>query len=93
MYLAAAIPGPPINITVLPGVREAVISWDNNGANVTMYTLLYKQKQMNTSSWSHVRKSIWHRYNSVKSNVIITLQIVRNLLIVNSAVISLKYMF
>lgn len=94
MYLAAAIPGPPINITVLPGVREAVISWDNNGANATMYTLLYKQKQMNTSSWSQVRKSIWHRYNSVKSNVIITLQIViRNILIVNSAVISLKYMF
>lgn len=84
MYLAAAIPGPPINITVLPGVREAVISWDNNRANATMYTLLYKQKQMNTSPWSQVRKSIWHRYNSVKSNVIITLQIViRNLLIVN----------
>lgn len=56
MYLAAAIPGPPINITVLPGVREAVISWDNNGANATMYTLLYKQKQMNTSPWSQVRK-------------------------------------
>nr|XP_011432114.2 Ig-like and fibronectin type-III domain-containing protein 1 isoform X2 [Crassostrea gigas]XP_011432115.2 Ig-like and fibronectin type-III domain-containing protein 1 isoform X2 [Crassostrea gigas]XP_034314784.1 Ig-like and fibronectin type-III domain-containing protein 1 isoform X2 [Crassostrea gigas] len=53
----AAIPGPPINITVLPGVREAVISWDNNGANATMYTLLYKQKQMNTSSWSHMAAS------------------------------------
>lgn len=58
VYLAAAIPGPPVNITVLPGVREAVISWDNNGAKATMYTLLYRQKQSYTSPWNKVRKSI-----------------------------------
>ncbi|XP_062589664.1 Ig-like and fibronectin type-III domain-containing protein 2 [Saccostrea cucullata] len=50
----ATIPGPPINITVLPGATEAMVTWANEGAKATKYVLMYRVLGMDSSSYIQV---------------------------------------
>lgn len=53
-FVSATIPGPPVNVSVVPGIREAVVSWNNVGAPAMNFTIFYRVLGMDKMPWNRV---------------------------------------
>nr|XP_022317210.1 Ig-like and fibronectin type-III domain-containing protein 2 [Crassostrea virginica]XP_022317211.1 Ig-like and fibronectin type-III domain-containing protein 2 [Crassostrea virginica] len=53
----ATIPGPPVNVSVVPGIREAVVSWNNVGAPAMNFTIFYRVLGMDKMPWNRMEVS------------------------------------